>query len=366
MKYTKTFTRTIIAAAVSGTLIATVSTIPTAAYAAKTEFTFSGQISRAISYADDGANTDTLFVDNNNSGTRLRLKGKTDLENGITAGVYWESQYQDNSSSSIDIDSPDNSSAFTSRIRELWFKGNWGTVTLGQGNGAANGTSEVDYSGTSIADYSGNNMDDGITFKDRTDPNNIIKVKNGDVFSNFDGLSRNDRFRYDLPNIGPVALAASIGDERTELALRYSTKFASGGKFGFALGIVGQDDVADPTKNFDQTGVSASLLLDSGLNITIHFGEKDFDDSSTTDPEGTYFKVGQKFGENHNVSIGFQTVDDLDNTGDEAERTTLGYIYNMSDYGTELFASYQSSSLDRPGSIIDDVDQIAVGSRIKF
>ena len=336
--------------------------LPLSSQADNTEFTISGQLSRAITYADDGQNTDVLHVDNNNSGTRIRLKGKTDLNNGVTAGIYWETQYQDNSSSSIGIDDKDNSSTFTSRMRELWFKGDWGTITLGQGNGAANGTSEVDYSGTFLGDYSGNNLDDGLSFVDMLSG---PSVKNDTAFSNFDGLSRNDRLRYDLPAFGPVALAVSAGDERSEFALRYSSKFADGGKFGFAVGIVGQDDVATPANNFDQTGASASLLLANGFNITIHFGEKDLDIAGE-DPTSTYIKVGKKIGVNHSVAVSFNSVDDLAATGDEAERTNVSYVYLMPDHGVELFGAYQIASLDRAGADFDDVTQISVGSRIKF
>jgi predicted porin len=334
-------------------LITAAAIIPLAAYGAKVEFSFSGQISRAISQVDNGVDTDTLHVDNNNSGTRLRLKGKTDLENGITAGVYWETQYQDNSSSSIDINDADNASAFTSRIREVWFSGDWGKVYLGQGNGAANGTSEVDFSGTSISDYSGNNLDDGISF---VSPGS--SVKNGDAFSNFDGLSRNDRLRYDLPKFGAIGIAVSTGQDRSELALRYSGKIGDGGKVGFALGQVSDDDAL-----FDQLGISASVLLASGINVTVHVGDKDND--TGRDPSGTYIKLGKKTGQ-HNFSVSFHTVDDNDALGDEAERTNLSYVYNMAKYGVELFGSFQTSSLERAGVNFGDVDQFAFGSRIKF
>jgi hypothetical protein len=362
-------------------LITAAAIIPLEAYGAKPEFSFSGQISRAVSQVDNGIDTDTLHVDNNNSGTRLRLKGQTDLENGNTAGVYWETQYQDNSSSSIDINDADNGSAFTSRIREVWFSGDWGKVYLGQGNGAANGTSEVDFSGTTIADYSGNNLDDGISFVSAGSA-----VTNGDAFSNFDGLSRNDRLRYDLPKFGPLGIAVSTGQDRSELALRYSGKIGDDVKLGIAVGIVSADGVksgspagfeidqttgtivpvaAVPSSitDFDQTGISASVLLASGFNVTVHVGDKDNDIGR--DPSGTYIKLGKKTGQ-HNFSVSFHTVDDNAALGDEAERTNLSYVYNMAKYGVELFGSFQTSSLERAGVNFEDVDQFAFGSRIKF
>jgi len=338
-------------------LMTAASVIPMQAYGANAEFSFSGQISRAVTQVDNGIDTDTLHVDNNNSGTRLRLKGQTNLENGTTAGVYWETQYQDNSSSTVDVNSADSPSEFTSRIREVWFAGNWGKLYLGQGNGAANGTSEVDFSGTFLADYSGNNMDDGISFVSKTlSP----PVKNSAAFSNFDGLSRNDRLRYDLPKWGPVGIALSSGQERSEIALRYSSKFDDGGKFGLAIGQVSDEQ---STADFDQLGISASLLFSGGFNITAHVGDRD--NATGADPEGTYIKVGKITGQ-HNVSVSFHAVDDNNTLGDEAERTNIAYVYNMAKYGVELFGSYQTSSLDSIGENYEDVTQLAFGSKIKF
>ena len=104
----------------SGLLISSFAAISFSVNAADgVKFKFSGQVSRAITHADNGVDSDTIFVDNNNSGTRLRLKGKVNISEGLEAGVYWETQYQDNSSGSIDIGDQYNSSSFTSRIRDL-------------------------------------------------------------------------------------------------------------------------------------------------------------------------------------------------------------------------------------------------------
>ena len=320
------------------------------------EFKWSGQISRAITFADNGTDDDVLFVDNNNSGTRLRLTGEMEVQPGLRAGIVWETQFQDNDSSAQDIGDSDSSSAFKSRKRDLWFKGGWGKLSLGQGDGAANGTSEVDFSGTTIADYSGNNLDDGISFADAA--GNKI-VKNGAVFDNFDGLSRNDRVRYDSPNYGPVGIAVSGGQDRAELGLRYSQKLGGGSKVAAALGYV-SNNAAD----FNQAGLSASYITAGGFNITGHYGEQDRDGAGA-DPEGYYIKVGQKMGK-YNLSLAYQEVTDLAAIGDTAERINLAAVYNIKK-GIELFADIQTASLDRAGGVsLEDQNQLSIGSRIKF
>jgi predicted porin len=339
-------------------LISSFSAISSVANAADgVELKWSGQISRAISFADNGVDDDILFVDNNNNGTRLRLTGKMEISPGLTAGIHWETQFQENSSASIDIGDSDgsNSSGFTSRKRDLWFKGGFGKISLGQGDGAANGTSEVDFSGTTIADYSGNNLDDGISFADSL--GNKV-VKNGSVFSNFDGLSRNDRVRYDVPNFGPIGIAISGGQDRAELGLRFSQKMGGGSKLGAALGYVNNN-----ASDFNQLGLSASYITAGGLSVTGHYGERDRDGAGV-DPEGFYIKVGQKLGP-HNVSLAYQEVDDLAAAGDSAERVNLAWVYNIKS-GVEIFAAYQNASLDRAGGSLEDQDIFSVGSRIKF
>lgn len=345
--------------AAMGVIFVSLGTLPYVANADKgVQFKFSGQVSRAITHADNGVDSDTLFIDNNNSGTRLRLKGKVDLTESLSAGVYWETQYQDNSSGAIDIGDSDNKSTFTSRIRELWFKDKWGKLSLGQGNGAANGTSEVDFSGTTLADYSGNNLDDGISFVDKAG-NKIIK--NDKVFSNFDGLSRNDRLRYDAPSFGPLNLAFSVGQDKSEVAARYSLKMAGGGKIGAAVGWVDSKD------KFTQVGLSSSVLLANGFNVTGQWGQKNLDGGGV-DPSGYYLKVGQMFGvsKNHNVSLGYQKVDDLAVAGDEAKRYNLSYVYHIPHRGIELFATAQKAKLNRSALDLEDQTMVSIGSRIKF
>ncbi len=334
---------------VTGTaLVSSFALVPFAAHA-KPEVKLTGQVSRAITFVDNGADEDILFVDNNNSGTRFRLTGKMDVSPGLTAGIAWETQYQDNSSGSIGIGQKDNTSTFASRKRELWFKGGFGKVSLGQGDGAANGTSEVDFSGTTIADYSGQDLYDGVKFSDGT--------ANGAAFSNYDGLSRNDRVRYDTPAFGPIGIAVSAGQDKAELAVRYSQNLGGGSKLGGAIGYVGSDDPG--VANFKQLGISGSYLTAGGFNVSAAYAEKDVNGASV-DPSNTYVKVGQKFGRSA-VSLSYTSAEDQAAVGRDAERVNLAYVYNIAK-GVELFADYENASLDGA----QDKDLFAIGSRIKF
>jgi len=324
----------------------------------KVEFKVSGQVSRALTFADNGSQSDTLFVDNTNSGSRLRVVGKVDISDSLSAGINIETQFEDNKSYSLDIGDTDNNNVFTSRKRDLWFKGGWGKLSLGKGDGAANNTSEIDHSGTWIANNSGDFLHSGLSFVDSTGTK-TIKMKQ--AFSNFDGLSRNNRIRYDTPKFGPVGLAVSKKQNANEFALIYSQPMGNGSKLSGALGYV-KENAAD----FKQLGLSASYLTSGGLSLTGHYGKKNL--SGTTDPSGYYLKLGQKLGsaKNHLLSVGYHKVKDLNLAGDTAKRYNLSYVYLIPNRGIEIFADIQKAELSRTSGNMKDLNTVSIGSRIKF
>ena len=345
---------------------------PIAADAAKVNVKISGQINRAATYADNDIEDDVVFVDNNASGTRIRLTGDTELPSGNKAGVHWETQYQDNSSSAIDVDSGDSSSEFNSRFREIWFSGAWGKLYLGQGNGAANGTAETDLSGTFIINNADTNLGDGISFR-ATGPgvdNTGAVVVRGDSLTGsnvggFDGLSRNDRVRYDTPKLGPLVLSGDVGQDKFELAARMRAEVGGGGTFAWAASYYDSDDNGVGGDR-DAWVTSASVLFGNGFNVTGGIGKRKPD--AGTDSEWYYVKVGQMFGADHahKVVVSYRQKDDFAQAGDEVKEYGLGYLYNMDDYGVELYAGVYQRELDRPGVPVGDITLVHAGSRIKF
>lgn len=79
----------------------------------------------------------------------------------------------------------------------------FGKISIGQGDGAANGTSEADLSGTSVIMYSGVNDTAGsLTFRDSSGAKIPGDTDIGDTRNNFDGLSR----VVMLDDMGPLGL----------------------------------------------------------------------------------------------------------------------------------------------------------------
>ena len=207
------------------------------------DFKISGQINRAVLWGDNGNDDDVKFVDNDNSSTRFRFTGSNEFNEVWTAGIVWEVEMQSNPSVHFD----------ERKIEFYVAHKNWGKIWLGQGDTATNSTSEVDLSGTDVVNYSSIvDMNGGFTFRDKDD-NIILDTGNnnpsiGDVFSNFDGLSRRDRFRYDTPTFAGFYASTSFMNGQTwDVALRSAHEWENFGKLAGAVGYAPEDNQRFPS-----------------------------------------------------------------------------------------------------------------------
>ena len=324
--------------------------LPTAAQAV--EVSMSGQVNRLIMNVDNGVDSGVVHADNSVSGTRWRIKGDGELDNGMTAGLEYETQLQSNPSSEITADTLDSDGIggdvgsgdyFSTRLSYVWLKGNFGKVAIGQNNGAANGSAEVDDSGTTVIQYSGSSADLlGSMVYGNTD------VTVGVARTNFDALSRYDNIRYDA-GIGNFTLAASIGNgDKYGVSARYAID-------NFKI-MFGTWDENDAGKGLAGSAVSASWVADNGFNLTGAYGT----DDRTGDPENIYLKVGYIMGD-HAFGIDWGETSDL-GPGD-ADSYSIAWVGSMMK-GVELYATYRVESLDASGA--DDIDALAGGMRVKF
>jgi len=174
---------------------------------------FSGQVNRGVLFADDGEETETFFVDNDNSSTRFRFKAEGDIASNTVAGINIEIEAESNSTAEVSQDRRNVSDVEFLNPRKLEFfiaGDNFGRVTVGMGDTVSNNASEVDLSGTAVVGYS--SVEDaagGIQFRDGA--GNLSGTTIGAAFTNLDGLSRQDRLRYDTPSFGGLTLSASAG-----------------------------------------------------------------------------------------------------------------------------------------------------------
>jgi len=327
--------------------------LPTGAHAV--EFSISGQVNRLIMNVDNGEEDGVVHADNSVSGTRWRIKGSGDLGNGLTAGLLYENQLQSNPSSDIEASSldsdgingnvdDDSGDNFSVRQSNVWIKGDFGKVTMGQGDGAANGSAEVDKSGTTVIQYSGSSADLLGSMEYGTSGVTVKAAR-----SNYDGLSRNDNIRYD-GGTGNFSFAGSLGNgDKVEISVSYATD-----NLQIKLGAW---DEKDSGGDIAGNALSASWIADSGLNLTGAFSGND----STDDPTNTYFKVGFKNGD-HAYAVDWSETKDR-GPGD-ASSVSLAWVGTMMQ-GVQTYASYRVESLDDVAGE-DDITALTGGVRIKF
>ncbi len=341
----------------------------------------SGQINKTLGIIDNGDNDAWGVFDNNNSGSRFRFTGSQDVGNGAKMGGVWEWQWQNSSTSGNTFNSAgeftETSATLSDRKTELYYAAGWGKLSLGKGDGAANGTSEVDLSGTSAIDYVGGNncIIGSITYGTGSSTSAGPTVKS--TYSWFDWESRNTRVRYDTPKMGWGGIAVSLGNEGlVELAYRGSWSIGNG-KLAVAAGATDTGDrtngglvgtVLTSSANRERNMVSASYLMGMGLNFTLSY--------STNEPEPTigvagaapakqsltYFKVGWKKGKNA-FSLSLGEAKNRGSTTTDATSTTLAYVYKPAKF-VEMYAAYRVSDSDI--TCLSKVTAINLGSRIKW
>ncbi len=324
------------------------------------DFAISGQINRAALYADDGNSAKWFFVDNDNSSTRFRFTGSNDFDYNFSVGLVWEVEMQSNASDQVDMDlSGDTSDVhFDERKMEFWVGHTVGKLWLGQGSMASDGTSEVDLSGTDVAAYSGV-ADVGASFEFQDDGVGT-GITVGSSRSNFDGLSRKDRIRYDTPKFAGFHGSGSIGNGNIwDAALRYA------GDFGWAK-FAAAGAWADGGTRFSYDGrfsSSASLLFDFGLNFSASYA---YQDQDTTNPWNLFGKVGYKFLEKHAASIQWSRTQNLSAKDDKGDTFGLAYVFSPWK-SVEFYGTYYLHMLDPDqGSDPDDINILMAGGRVKF
>ena len=279
--------------------------LPTSANAF--EFTLSGQVNRLIMNVDNGEENGVVNADNSVSGTRVRLKGDGDIGNDLTAGLYYEYQLQSNPSDKVDADNLDSDGVggdvgsgdeFSNRNANVWVKGNFGKVTLGQGSGAADGSTEADLSGTTVIQYPSSNGDI-LSDMEYGDSGETV----GDSRSAFDGLGRNDNIRYDAA-VGDFSFAGSYGNgDKVELAARYKKDSLEVRTAAWNT----NDSTEDSITGY---AISATWIAENGINLTAEYSGNDSDEDSADEPTNIYAKLGYKTGKS-SYGIDWSETQDL-------------------------------------------------------
>jgi predicted porin len=248
-----------------------------------------------------------------------------------------------------------------------------GKISLGQGDTASNSTAEVDLSGTDVVAYSSlADMAGGFTFRDDDDNvildsgNNFTFIDN--AFSNFDGLSRRDRIRYDTPKFYGFSGAASYMNGQTyDFALRSAHEWEGFGKLAAAIAYIPGDNQRDEFRQFNG---SISFLHNSGLNLTFSHGNRDFDVRDSDDGKNYYGKLGYKFGK-WALSVDYTYSENVDQDNDEATSVGTAAVWNIWE-SVQFYGAYRWHKLERDNLNAlntgdpEDISAVMIGGRVKF
>lgn len=342
------------------------------------DFKISGQVNRAVLWGDNGNDDDVKFVDNENSSTRFRFTGSNEFDNNWKVGFKWENQMESNSSIDTNMDIGNNTDTgnitFTERHMDIYFEHNrFGKLSLGQGDTASNGTSEVDLSGTTVIMYSSiSDLAGGFSFRD--DDDNIIldaggaNTYIGNVFSNYDGFSRRDRIRYDTPKFGPVYFSGSyMNGQSWDVAGRFAYEWEGVGKLAAAASLLPAETQRD---NYTQYSGSISFLHSSGFNITGAYGMRDFNDSPRDDAWTGFGKLGYKFSK-WALGVDYAYSENVDQDDDEFTSIGVGAVWNPW-ASVEIYGAYRWHDLDRGNLNVantgdpESISAVMIGTRVKF
>ena len=215
-------------------------------------------------------------------------------------------------------------------------------------------------------------MAGGLFFFDKA-MNALSTTKIGNVSSNFDGLGRDDRVRYDTPNFyGFSAAASAVADDKLDAALTYGRKF---GDFKTTAAV----GYSEPKGSVDyRISGSASVLHASGVNVTLAAGTDSERSSSRNDPWSIYAKLGyivdwQKFGYSTMARVGktalavdYHYTEDEVQDGDEFTSYGMFLVQNIDQFSAEAYLGWRTHDLERPGADFDNIDTLLVGGRVKF
>lgn len=242
---------------------------------------FYGQYNPALQSFNDGGEVTNTFVDNGNWNSRV---GFTIMQpaGDITLRARFETGLGLRSSALVSQGyTPDYFDWQKTALR--WFEvageGRLGTISLGQGSSASDGTAGLDDSATFVAG-STDSTDGFGSFRFRDADGNLTNVTVGQVNNNFNG-ARRFRARYDTPVVSGVMLSTSLGKNilvEEDNTTYYDAAVRWTGEVGdFAIRAAAGYQWLDNPDAEDTRRVAGSMTVvhtPTGLNLAVSAGEQ--------------------------------------------------------------------------------------------
>jgi len=350
----------------------------------KVKVRITGQINRAVIYYDDDFNDGVKHVDNDFSSTRFRWHADAKVNNDIKIGGIMEIQAENNSgftSNLQDVDGGGDAASLTDRKLEFWVHHNQlGRVYVGKGDPGSNNSSLSTAHAGGVANLTADIHlgVGGLAFK--TDGGTCgggsgttcVNLKS--AITDFDGLTRQNRIRYDTPVFAGFQARASHTDGGAwDASLWYNGKVFDT-KIKGAVAYAESSNQATAGINGDQINGSLSMQHSSGIGVSFAAGYRNLDTRGSGadqhDPVMVYF--GANFDRKYtelgvtSLSGAYQQTDSLNASGDSANAWTLAVVQHIDAAAFEAYAQYVNAEINRDGVTFGDVDAVMIGGRIKF
>ena len=335
------------------------------------DFSVSGHVARIIQHVDGPGEAASgpkwSHKDAGASGSRFRITGNKDLENGVTVGVNLEYGVGGSGSPTL-------------RHSALNFAGAFGSIDFGHTGPTTNGTNN-DLSTSSLA------VDIACSDAHRLAPAEKptpIKYTEGDVGTAIDHhpeykptaaatalmnsnagqnpctdftASRRGVVKYTTPSIGALGVSGSVARDFGDVQVSASGELG-GGSYALRASFANFGEDADGTYKDGDIFSAAAAFKVGGASVSTLWGSTNQDKLQDTDGFGV--KLGYDFG-NSGVGVVYRQLD-VEDTASEPSTWGLGVQHNM---GTvQFWAGYYVTDYD-----VKDVDETStfnVGSRIIF
>lgn len=339
-----------------------------------------GQINKGVLSYDDGQVRESYgLIDNDNSNTRFGLTYAQDFAQSWSYLGIIEIAYAPFSTSTTSIlqpSPPASAYAFTNanirKIDNQFTHPRYGTFYFGQGSMASNDTAEVDLSGTTVIAYS-EVRDTASGQLLRESDGTLSDINIGDVFNNYDGLSRKVRVRYDTPLWSGFGLRSSYGrdllsdnpevrdQDLFDVAATYTTEFDD-------FKVIAQAAYSWKGSDVTIADGSASILHGpTGLSATVALGQQD--NGSLTGSYG-YVKLGWQadlisWGKTA-FAIDYYSGTDIASAGSDSQSTSISVVQNITDWNTEVYLTWREYDYSEPETSFLTANAMFIGARFKF
>ena len=338
----------------------------------KNQVVMYGIVTRTLLYADDGDRHHLFNVDGGVENTRVGWIASGALNENVTVIGHVELNAPlSNPANAVNLSGTEtvDEAAWAIRIQEIAADHKrFGKVSLGQGNTASTDRVGIDLSGSGLA--AGNNPADmagGIQFVNTTTKSFSATI--GDVFDKVDGVDKDDRIRYDLPEFGGVNLGFSLTDGSAwDVGGGYAVEV---GAFNVEVAAFYANVASNSTDDRDMWGGSGSIRHKSGLSLTLAGAVKTQKAVGRDDPRYLWGKIGYsaglfKIGQTH-FGLSYGEYKNFAQNGDKATETGFGIVQDLDPIGSNVWLLVRNHQLDRADNAdYDDIFITSLGVLFNF